>query len=276
MNADKARHLLLNDDDNDDLDASGNDTCDDDEFDALEVRDNDYENEEEKEIEEDDQENPDCFKTPNQPSEIPVIRRSETVEMINSEETILHSQLLNVYNSATTFNDISPASCIGLILGRQKKSNVVFSWFPKPNRVYPPTTMIKTRVFQQIINQNSIEYFFKLIISPEMVQEIVDNTNRRIQLIDNSYIHNENYRQQRNQLMKYEINSSEIYAFIGLLILFGITKKSHVPIEEIWSSDSIHYASFAAATLSRERFQLIAKNLTFDNISNYYIAISIH
>ena len=84
----------------------------------------------------------------------------------------LISQLLNFYNSATTFNDISPASGIGLILGRQKKSDVVFSWFPKPNRVYPPPAMIKTRVFQQIINQNSIEYFFKLIISPEMIQDI--------------------------------------------------------------------------------------------------------
>jgi hypothetical protein len=39
-------------------------------------------------------------------------------------------------------------------------------------------------------------------------------------------------------------------------------------IEEIWNSNFIHYASFAAATLSRERYQLISKNLTFDNISN--------
>ena len=48
-----------------------------------------------------------------------------------------------------------------------------------------------------------------------------------------------------------KITCIEIYAFIGLLLLFGITKKSHVSIEEIWNSNSIHYASFAAATLSR-------------------------
>jgi hypothetical protein len=43
---------------------------------------------------------------------------------------------------------------------------------------------MKARVFEQILNEKSIEYFFKLIISSEIVQEIVDNTNRRIHLID--------------------------------------------------------------------------------------------
>jgi hypothetical protein len=92
---------------------------------------------------------------------------------------------------------------------------------------------MKARVFEQILNEKSIEYFFKLIISTEIVREIVDNTNRRIHLIDISNIENEKYKYQRSRSVRDEITFIEIYAFIGLLLLFGITKKSHVSIEEI-------------------------------------------
>jgi hypothetical protein len=135
---------------------------------------------------------------------------------------------------------------------------------------YTSPNEMKARVFEQILNENSIEYFFKLIISTEIVQEIVDNTNRRIHLIDISNIEKEKYKYQRSRSVRDEITCIEIYAFIGLLLLFGITKKSHVSIEEIWNSNSIHYASFAAATLSRERYQLISKNLTFYFLANYF------
>ena len=120
-----------------------------------------------------------------------------------------------------------------------------------------------------IANQTSIEYFFKLIISQYMVEEIVANTNKRIKLIDVTQIGNAKYKSQRERLLKHDLTSNELYAFIGVLILLGITKKSKVPIEEIWSESSIHYSSFAAAALTRERFQLIIQNITFDDISEF-------
>jgi hypothetical protein len=123
---------------------------------------------------------------------------------------------------------------------------------------YTSPNEMKARVFEQILNENSIEYFFKLIISTEIVQEIVDNTNRRIHLIDISNIEKEKYKYQRSRSVRDEITCIEIYAFIGLLLLFGITKKSNVSIEEIWNSNSIHYASFLEATLSRQRYQFIS------------------
>ena len=58
---------------------------------------------------------------------------------------------------------------------------------------------MKARVFEQILNEKSIEYFFKLKISTKIVQEIVDNTNRRIHLIDISNIENEKYKYQRSR-----------------------------------------------------------------------------
>ena len=58
---------------------------------------------------------------------------------------------------------------------------------------------MKARVFEQILNEKSIEYFFKLKISTKIVQEIVDNTNRQIHLIDISNIGNEKYKYQRSR-----------------------------------------------------------------------------
>jgi hypothetical protein len=75
---------------------------------------------------------------------------------------------------------------------------------------------------------------------------------------------------EKERLNKKEITSENLYAFIGIPILLGITKKSNVSIEKLWSKDSIHFASFAMAGLSRNRFNLIARNITFDDISNYF------
>ena len=58
-----------------------------------------------------------------------------------------------------------------------------------------------------------------------------------------------------------------IVYIIGILILFGITKKTKISIEELWSNKSIHFCSFALATFSCERFKLILQNVTFDDLS---------
>jgi hypothetical protein len=54
--------------------------------------------------------------------------------------------------------------------------------------------------------------------------------------------------------------------FIGVFILFGLTGKSNISIEEIWGENSANYSQFASITMARERFQLIVKNICFDNI----------
>jgi hypothetical protein len=225
--------------------ASSDDSCEEDEIDAVEIRlDNeDDENEEEEEDE-------DNFRIPATPKEpiTPSMIRSETFEMY----------------------DFTLNTGMKLILGRynKKKSNVLFSWYRKHNKEYHPSFENKSRIFPEISNEFKIESFFKLIITPEIVQEIADNTNIRIKLIDCTHMNNDKYKKQKERQFKNLVSTNEIYAFIGVLLLLGITKKSHVSINELWSEDSIHFAEFAAAAFSRERFQLIAQNITFDNISN--------
>jgi hypothetical protein len=58
---------------------------------------------------------------------------------------------------------------------------------------------------------------------------------------------------------------NEIKAYVGLLILFGLTDKSKISIHYIWSKNACHYAPFATAALLRERFQLISNNITFED-----------
>jgi hypothetical protein len=161
-----------------------------------------------------------------------------------------------------------------LILGRynKKKSNVLLSWYRKPNKEYHPSFENKSRIFPEISNEFKIESFFKLIITPEIVQEIADNTNIRIKLIDCTHMNNDKYKKQKERQFKNLVSTNEIYAFIGVLLLLGITKNHTfrlmnygVKINELWS---LHFAEFAAAAFSRERFQLIAQNITFDSISN--------
>jgi hypothetical protein len=67
-------------------------------------------------------------------------------------------------------------------------------------------------------------------------------------------------------LQSVEITTEEINSFIGLLVLLGITKKSDISIEALWNCSCLHYAPFASAAMSRERFQLIIKNITFDDL----------
>ena len=70
------------------------------------------------------------------------------------------------------------------------------------------------------------------------------------------------YRSKKIRLQSVEITTEEIYSFIGLLV----TKKSDISIEALWNCSSLHYAPFASAAMSRERFQLKIKKITFDDL----------
>ena len=43
----------------------------------------------------------------------------------------------------------------------------------------------------------------------------------------------------------------EIKAYIGLLLLFGVLKKRHVDIQEIWSPGNLHHFDYATSAMSR-------------------------
>ena len=53
---------------------------------------------------------------------------------------------------------------------------------------------------------------------------------------------------------------------MGLLLLFGVTGKKKVEINEIWSKDSLHHEDFATAAMSRNRFKAIVACLVYDDL----------
>ena len=122
-----------------------------------------------------------------------------------------------------------------------------------------------TRIIPALKNEKSIEMFYKQIISKDIVDKIAKYTNQKIDITSKQTSGNDKYRESREKFMRVIVSTEEIYAFTGILILLGITKKSNESIESLWNTKSLHYASFAAATMSRDRFQLISRYISFDD-----------
>ena len=156
-----------------------------------------------------------------------------------------------------------------IILGRQTKvkPKPPFEWFDKPDIVFSrENNKFAGEIIEELKNEKSVIFFFKMIITNEMMESIVEYTNLRISLINTSKILNKNYRIKFERMISKKITLVEMYGFVGLMILFGLTGKTDVSVEEIWSEKSIHYSPIASAAMSRQRFQLITQNICFDNI----------
>ena len=62
------------------------------------------------------------------------------------------------------------------------------------------------------------------------------------------------------------VSPTEIRAYFGLLLLFGVLKKPRVALSEIWAEDckeNIHHCSYATSTMSRDRFKIISCCISF-------------
>ena len=72
-------------------------------------------------------------------------------------------------------------------------------------------------------NLNSMLEFFDHFINEEMVNEILDCTNERLNSEEQS------------------ITVYELRGFFGLLLLFGVTKKHDIEVSELWNTESVHH-----------------------------------
>ena len=55
------------------------------------------------------------------------------------------------------------------------------------------------------------------------------------------------------------VNICEIRGFIGLLLLFGVTNKNHMSVNEIWAVGMLHHSDHATSFMKRERFKEIGR-----------------
>lgn len=82
---------------------------------------------------------------------------------------------------------------------------------------------------------DTVEGFFNYFFDDQLLRKIVGYTNQRIEVEEEN------------------ITINELRGFIGLLIIFGVTKKNDVEINDIWSYDSINHMDIASACMTRER-----------------------
>ena len=64
-------------------------------------------------------------------------------------------------------------------------------------------------------------------------------TNKRIANIDTTQIKSEDYRKQIIGMKSKAVDVIEIFAYIGLLIRFGLANKNEISIEILWSERSL-------------------------------------
>ena len=135
-------------------------------------------------------------------------------------------------------------------LGRNEKIN--FKWSKAPPKVtnLGKPFCLETGLKENVCNLNETQDFFTFFLNQELINLIVLYTNTKIIV---------------KKLNVEPVLSIEIYGFLGLLLLFGVTKKNSVSISEIWDQNSVHYLNYATASMSRDRFKLICAYITFDD-----------
>ena len=125
-----------------------------------------------------------------------------------------------------------------------------FKWNTEPttNQSFLPTWFPPTLSSRTNTCQSGSDYF-SLIFNHEIIDKIRSYTNQRINVEDHT-------------------SALELNAFFGLLIMFGVTKKNLIDVNELWSYDSIHHIDYANACMPRERFKFLCSKIVFDQESS--------
>ena len=97
---------------------------------------------------------------------------------------------------------------------------------------------------------------FKKFFNENMLESIRVYTNQSI------------YRSQQNyktaQTYNSEVQSEELWAFIGLMYLIGVSRSAHENVLELWSTNGDGRDIFRAV-MSAKRFMFLVQNLRFDD-----------
>ena len=105
-----------------------------------------------------------------------------------------------------------------------------FTWENEPNLdSFIPLEKFdqKPSLTSSVMDCNTLLEFFNFLINNQMVNLIVESTNNKIELYasEKSYLNKKSIK---------PVSPTEIRAYFGLLLLFGVLKKSRVAISEIF------------------------------------------
>lgn len=107
---------------------------------------------------------------------------------------------------------------------------------------------------------NTLRDLFNEFITPNMVESIVNNTNRKIQSIIDSH-------PSANDSNKYQYlkttTPEEIHAFFGMLYLRAVLKQNLMSVNRLYQHQ--HSNPLFTATMSQNRFEFLFRVLQFDD-----------
>ncbi|XP_066932795.1 piggyBac transposable element-derived protein 5-like [Clytia hemisphaerica] len=102
-----------------------------------------------------------------------------------------------------------------------------------------------------------------LFLTDELIQHIVTQTN----LYADQFLKQAHITEQSRANRWKEVTSKDILNFLGLTILMGIHSLPTIP--DYWSKDPLYFNPTFHAVMSRNRYQLIAKFIHFNDNSKY-------
>lgn len=108
---------------------------------------------------------------------------------------------------------------------------------------------------------SSIKDAFLLFLSPDILNIIVTETNRKAQ----TYYDKWNIENPNKIKVFVPVDSTEIEAYIGLLLILGALHGSKEAIDMLWCQDISYCRPIIPAAMSRDRFKQITSFLRFDN-----------
>lgn len=142
------------------------------------------------------------------------------------------------------------------------KANNGMEWTTKP----PKSSSFRGKnIFREIkgpvTKRTSSKETFKHLFDEAAVRKIAEYTNKRL---DKDM--DDELREHENTLT--DVTIDEIYGYIGIIIMLGVTKKKDIEIDQIWSEkdDAVHYLPWVVCCMSRQRFKMLSRYLTFDDI----------
>ena len=135
-----------------------------------------------------------------------------------------------------------------------------FALSSEPTHAVVEHPSFKPELKERVANFSTIEDFFNFLFNESIINKLTDYTNKRLLALRNEKIT--------------LISPVEIRGFIGLLLLLGLLKKNDVDVSSIWDKESLHYVHWAAASFSRDRFKLICRYLTLDDVDKRHVRVS--